>query len=455
MSRNRFLRPLAAAVFGLMLWPTPGGAADPPSRFPNVLFVTIDTLRADHMSGYGYKRPTSPNLDKLMAAGAQFTDARCVEPLTGPSLASMLTSLYPHEHGASRNGIGVRPGLPSVSKVLGKRGFRTAAFVSNWTLRRELLGMGDHFDEYFEVFTRKRWLGMIRSEATAEDVSEVALEWVSNHVEEHPRRPFFAWVHYVEPHAPYRLHPDLAPGLGLSSSGDLSKRDRYDTEIAFVDRAVGRLLGQIDQIAPNKNTLIVFASDHGENLGEHGYWGHGRHLWEENLRIPMSFTWTGGQLKARRVPTPASNLDVAPTVLGLLGLPVPESFQGRNWSSYLSGDGTEPKAQATFHQAHKGAVGPNKDQGQVRRRGLLEVGMVEGAMKETLRLKGGPSHSQYDLEKDAGEGNSLITEGSSPSEALATWLEIVKEGLAAADDLPPPSLDAESVEQLRSLGYLD
>ena len=455
MSRNRILRPLLVAFIGLVLWTGPGQATEPPPRFPNVLFLTVDTLRADHMSGYGYRRPTSPNMDRLMAAGAQFTEARCVEPLTGPSLASMITSLYPHEHGASRNGIGVRPGLPSVSKVLGRRGFRTAAIISNWTLRRDLLGVGDHFDEYFEVFTRKRWLGMIRAEATADDVSDAALEWIHNHAEAHPRRPFFAWVHYVEPHAPYRLHADLAPGLGLSGSGDLPKRDRYDTEIAFVDRAVGRLLDELRRLDLENRTLVVFASDHGENLGEHGYWGHGRHLWEEGLRIPMSFTWPGSRLRPRKVSTPASNLDVAPTVLGLLGLPIPESFQGRDWSAFLLGDEAAPDPQMTFHQAHKGAVGPNKDQDQVRRRGLLEVGIVNGSKKETLRLKGGPSHGRYDLQRDSGEAHSLTPEGSAPSESLATWLETVQEGLAAADDLPLTSLDAESVEQLRSLGYLD
>jgi arylsulfatase A-like enzyme len=421
-----------------------------------VLLVTVDTLRLDRLSGYGYERPTSPHIDRLMAAGTRFRQARCVEPLTSPSLASMLTSLYPHEHGASRNGLAMRPDLPSLPKILHRRGYRTAAMVGSWTLRDDLSGLAEHFESYQEILTRRRWLGLIRGEATAEDVTAAAVSFVEEHRAAEPLRPFLLWVHYVEPHAPYRFHQEFARRLGLEDSQAPSKSDRYDTEIAFVDEAVADLLRQLERLDPGRPTAIVFAADHGENLGEHDYWGHGRFLWEESLRIPLSITWQGRIPARQALDFPVSNLDVAPTLLGLLGLPVPEAFQGRNWAPVLLREEAPPSHSTTFHQAHKGAVSPNKDREQVRRKGLLEVSLVRDSHKETLRLKGGPEVQAFDLARDPGENKSLISGAPATASAgLEAWLQEVEAGLRSADDLPPPALDAESVEKLRSLGYLD
>lgn len=429
-------------------------AQTPPPRFPNILLVTVDTLRADRLGSYGHDRDTSPSIDSLVQQGARFSETRCVEPLTAPSLVSMLTSVYPHNHGASRNGLEIHPGLPSVSKALKKRGFSTAAFVSNWTLKDRLSGIGEHFDDYQEVFTSKRWFGLLKSEATARDVTAAASDWIRNHHRTEGRRPFLAWVHYSEPHAPYRLHSEYADRLGLSTSGEVSRSDRYDTEVAFVDEAIGNLLDQVREIYPKEHTLILFTSDHGENLGEHAYWGHGRHLWEESLRIPFAITWPGN-LKAQTIATPASNMDVAPTILSLLGLPVPDTFQGHDWTSVLRQSEPPPERRATFHQAHKGAVQSSQDIERSRRRGLLEVGLIEAGKKETLRIKGGLQRHLYDLNSPQGEAKNLTTVGSAPSQLLAEWLEKVQQGLQASDIQPTPALDPEAEEKLRSLGYLE
>ena len=259
---------------------------EPPNqRFPNVVILTIDTLRADRLSSYGYRRPTSPNVDRLLASGVRFTQARTVEPLTNPALCSMFTSLYPHEHGATRNGLRLRPGLPSVAGVLQRRGYRTAAFVGNWTLKDRISGLGEHFERYDEVFSRKRWFGVFKSEATAEDLSDAALEWLDE--TNGSRRPFLLWVHYVEPHAPYRLQEGFARPLGIPPAGNASRSDRYDTEIAFADHHLGRVLAFFDRDPALKaNTLFIFTADHGESLGEHGYWGHGRNLHEPGPAHP-------------------------------------------------------------------------------------------------------------------------------------------------------------------------
>ncbi|MES1211701.1 MAG: sulfatase, partial [Acidobacteriota bacterium] len=263
-----------------------------------------------------------------------------MEPLTNPSLCSMFTSLYPHEHGATRNGLRLRPDAGSAARALGRRGYRTAAFVGNWTLRNDISGLGDHFQTYDEVFTRKRWLGLFKGEATGEDLTDSALAWLAeNRPSGHSgpsgkdsRRPFLLWVHYVDPHAPYRLQEEDAERLKIKTHGEASRSDRYDTEVSFADRQIGRLLEAFQRDpALAANTLIVFTSDHGESLGEHSYWGHGRNLYGPTLRIPLGVIWPG-RIRPAVVEAPALNLDVAPTILALAGLPVPSELQGHDWS---------------------------------------------------------------------------------------------------------------------------
>ena len=192
-TRIAVLTLLAVALLGQ----TPADDSDVP-EFPNVLLVTVDTLRADRLSGYGYSRNTSPHFDAMMDEGTRFTQARTVEPLTGPALCSLLTSRYPHEHGASRNGLRLRAGLPSLPKTLQAHGYRTSAFVGNWTLRDKLSGLAEHFEFYDEIVSRRRWFGLVKGEATAKDLNDAFADWIADHETRHSERPFFAWLHYVE-----------------------------------------------------------------------------------------------------------------------------------------------------------------------------------------------------------------------------------------------------------------
>ena len=447
---------LAAAAQG------PGSPAERSQRFPNVVIVTIDTLRVDHVSAYGYRRPTTPNVDRLLASGVKFRQARTVEPLTNPSLCSMFTSTYPHEHGSTRNGLRMRPGLPSVASVLGRRGYETAAFVGNWTLRNEISGLGEHFDNYQEILNRKRWYGLFKGEATAEDLTDGALAWLAeNRREERDparkgHRPFLLWVHYVEPHAPYRLQEEVAGRLGIKASGEASRLDRYDTEIAFADYHVGRLLNALAaDPALQANTLVVFAADHGESLGEHSYWGHGRNLYEPTLRIPMGIAWPG-RLRPAVIDAPAVNLDVAPTILGLAGLPIPKGFQGMDWTPVIEG-GEAPRERTLLFQAHKGAVLSAKEAASARRKGLLEVALLAGNRKEIFRMVEG-KRWVYDLAKDPGELRGVLAGaagGVQPSVPLRDWLASVQRGLDASDRVLTAQVKSEDVEKLRSLGYVE
>jgi arylsulfatase A-like enzyme len=427
-----------------------------PPRFPNVLVVTIDTLRADRLSGYGYRRATSPHLDRLMASGVRFAQARTVEPLTNPALCSLWTSLPPHEHGATRNGLRLHPGLPSLAGILGRRGYRTAAFVGNWTLQDRISGLGEHFGRYHEVFSRKRWFGLFKSEADGEDLTDAALDWLADH-RRNERRPFLLWVHTVEPHAPYRLHERFAGRLGIAPNG-AGKRDRYDTEVAFADEQAGRLLQAVAaDPALAANTLVVFTADHGESLGEHGDWGHGRNLYEPGLRIPLAFAWAG-RLRSGIIEEPAVTLDIAPTVLGLVGLPLPEGFQGFDWSPVLQGRAAPPRHRVTLHQAHKGAVLSPQEARDARRRGLLAVAVIADGRKEIFRLNERDMIA-FDLARDPAETRALTSPRPAepaPSERLRTSVALVDRGLAAADRKGgPATIDPEQAQALRALGYVD
>jgi len=444
-ARSRLFAVIAGAVV------LGGGGASAGETPQAVVVVTVDALRADRLGSYGHDRATSPAIDELLAQGMRFEHARTSEPLTGPSLCSMVTGLEPQDHGATRNGLGLSPGLDSLPKILSRHGWRSAAFVSNWTLKDDLTHLGEHFDHYGEVFTRRRWFGLLNSEATGEDVTDEALEWADRYFENDHPEPLFLWVHYVEPHAPYRFHPEYAERLGITDP-DPVRSDRYDTEVAAADVAVDRLLEGLAKHLAADRTIIVFSADHGESLGEHDYWGHGRFLYEACLRIPLGFIWKGS-IEQGVIGGQAILLDLEPTVLELLGYPVPEDLAGVSWARALRG-GEPPPERAICYQAHKGAVLGDSDHDRKRSKGLLSVAVVSGDTKEILRVKNG-NHLLFDLGSDPGELTSLLPDGQQPSEHLLTCLGTISEGLGAIDRLAAKKLDEETVDQLRALGYIE
>jgi arylsulfatase A-like enzyme len=311
-------------------------ATDP----PNILLVTIDTLRADHLSCYGYHRKTSPNMDALAAQGVRFEHAYCTIPLTGPSHVSLFSSRYPQEHGVRINGVPI----PKDSKwlylpqILRRFGYFNAAFVSAWPLVSHLTG----FSHWFQVYDQdmKRSYQFLSSSRFAEDVTPRAISWL----EDQRVEPFFLWVHYFDPHAPYHLRKRFADpatnGHATTPPSEVSaamtdRIRRYDSEIGYVDHHLGLLLRALDKAGVTDSTLLVLTSDHGESLGEHDYVGHGRHLYDSILRVPLIVRYPGHIKPGKVIATPVSLLDVTPTILELSGLsqrqpPIPANFVGRS-----------------------------------------------------------------------------------------------------------------------------
>ena len=273
--------------------------ASGPAR--NLVLVTIDTMRPDHVGAYGYARAQTPNLDRLAREGARFDRAFATAPITLTSHASLLTGLYPPGHAARHNGVAVRADVPTLATSLHDEGFATGAFVAAFPLDRRF-GLSRAFDVYGDRMPRGA-NGRLANERPAGAVVDEALAWRRTLP---GSRRFFLWVHLFEPHAPY----------GDPANDRRPAIERYDSEIAAADTSLGRLLSalgpQLDE------TLVVVASDHGEAFGEHGEVGHSIFVYDTTLRVALVLRGPG-VAPNRVVSEPVSLIDVAPTVARLLG----------------------------------------------------------------------------------------------------------------------------------------
>jgi arylsulfatase A-like enzyme len=322
----------------------------------NVLLIGIDTLRPDHLGCYGYERDTSPAIDELAGEGVLFENTVSQSPWTLPSFATVLTSLYPNQHGAMTIVTRVRSSIPTLATVLKQQGYATGAVVNASVLRPEF-GLDRGFDFYDPTPPKGR-----RADETTRDV----LEWIDRN----KNGPFLMFAHYFDPHEPYdppapydtRFDPDYAgrigdsfvlhdhfPGVVGTQFNDLRAlsnqdwdhiRALYDGEIAFADQAVGRLLRGLEDRGLRDNTLIVFLSDHGEEFFEHEGFGHGHSLYSEVIRVPLMFSLPGTIARGKVVRSQARLVDVMPTILEILGITADLHLEGTSLLPLLTGRGT-------------------------------------------------------------------------------------------------------------------
>jgi len=329
-------------------------AQDGGQQTPNVVLITVDTLRADHVSSYGYHLKTTPNIDELASEGVRFAKAYSAIPLTGPSHFSLLTSRYPQEHGARINGISALKNgrLLFLPQVLKGHDYHTAAFVSAWPLTSRLTGLDEYFDVYdedlprqYQVFNSMRW---------AEDVTPNAITWLKANYED---GPFFLWVHYFDPHEPYNLRegytnleqlgPASYPGLDMNDDDTRDRIQRYDSEIGYADHYIGILLDTLDELGLRDSTLVALTADHGESLGEHGYVGHGRQLYEPVVHVPLIMRLPGVAEAGKVVNEEVSLIDLTPTIIDVAlrtsdpDLKLPIELGGRSFAAGLNGGSVE------------------------------------------------------------------------------------------------------------------
>ena len=271
-----------------------------------VLLLVVDALRADRLSCYGYKKKTTPNIDLLARRGVRFTNAYSSSPTTRFAFPILFTGRSLPEIHWNREiyPLGIREGNTTIAEVMRDAGFRTAAFLTYYGMRRSsgIVQGFEHVDNSMARLPSRFWKA-----TTSEKIVDRAIKWI----EAQKQESWFAFVHFMDPHSTYVKHEGI-PSFGSGYSG------RYDGEVFYTDRAIGRLLRRMKELGLDRDTAIVLMSDHGEMLGAHGAITHGNIVWQEVLRIPMIVVSPG--LEPGEVSCPASHVDVAPTILNLVGI---------------------------------------------------------------------------------------------------------------------------------------
>jgi arylsulfatase len=432
----------------------------------DVLLITVDTLRADRLGLYGYSRPTTPEIDRWFANGAVFLRAYSTSASTSPSVASLLTGEWPQDHEVRL----FYQLIPEKSLLVADRlpkAYQTAAFVSNMVLTDEAIGFASRFDHY-DDFVDERESSREVYERNAERTTEAALLWLRTELE--VDRPLFLWVHYNDPHGPYR--PPVSWRGRFSHRGQrpidlrrvrpyirepgvvdgLAYVDRYDEEIAYLDHQVGRLLEGYARLRPIDEALLLLTADHGESMMEHEQWfTHGYHVYEEIIRVPLLLNGPG--VPRGRVDALASGVDLAPTILHHAGVEVPSSLPGIDLRSPES---LPPDrvvfAEATGFDGHSRAA----LQGSQKRMLSIEVG-------EQLETT---AHRGFDLESDPGElTRSTWTRSDPLGRRLLQYLEEdpvpngilpeTRKGMKLTAPKVAPGVSKDAEDRLRALGYVE
>jgi arylsulfatase A-like enzyme/Tfp pilus assembly protein PilF len=392
-----------------------------PRAGQNLLVITIDTLRADRLGAYGYSKAHTPHLDELASEGVVFEDVVAQVPVTLPSHASLFTGLVPPTHGVRDNTyFRLDPGARTLAEVLKAQGYETAAFVSAFVLNSSF-GLDQGFDVYDdEVAAGEAEIAGTIAERRGELVTRSFLSWIEKRSSD---RPFFAWVHFFDPHLPYAPPPPYPTG--------------YDGEIAYVDAQVGRVLETLEAKGLGKDTLVVVTSDHGESLGEHGEKSHGFFVYDATLRVPLILRSAASLPAGERIATPVRTIDVFPTVLEALDVPVPEDTQGRSLLSLVRGEAMRPPpAYAECYVS------------ELNFRWAPLVALREGGYKYIEA----PRPELYDLNADPGETQNLFETDPERATSMRSRLaDLVAALPASLSSRSQP--DAETIARLRSLGY--
>lgn len=485
--RNRLLtRPLGAAGVALatagawwaltpFLAPGAPPPAPPPATAPagapSIVLIAVDTLRADHLGAYGYAKARTPHIDRLAAEGILATQAFAQSSWTRPSFATIFTSLYPSSHGAIHKAHVLPDRVETLAEVLAAAGWYTAGFPNNVNVTRAF-NFHQGFSEYTylapEFFfwaseaatrltlynglrlVRQRFLARRVHPAhyyqPASVVTDVALRWLDG---PGAQRPFFLYLHYMDPHDPYFVHPFNGEGYARVANPTPppqmadAYRDLYDGEIAYLDEHVGRLLDGLRARGLYDRTLILLVSDHGEEFQDHGGWWHGTTLYDEQIRVPFLVKPVAGGARGQVIDELVTTLDIMPTILAAIGVQGPAIMQGH--ALPLDGRPT-PARESVF--AEEDLEGNVLQALRTRSAKLITAnpGNPRGLAPEEL----------YDLTADPKETRNLA-----PSER--TLLEEMRAALgrsyltarAHAGAVSTTDVDSATKDRLRALGYLD
>ena len=402
-------------------------------EMPNVVLITIDTLRADRVGCYGYNKARTLNLDGLARQGVFFRTVVAPVPLTLPSHCSILTGTFPPDHGVRDNvGYTLPPDRTTLAEIMRSRGYSTAAFVGAYVLDRKR-GLDRGFDTYSSPFREKRPTGgptVVKQstlERKAEEVVADAVEWLNKL----GREPFFMWVHLYDPHDPYEPPARFRTLL----------HDPYDGEVAYADFALGRLLDLLKTRGSTDRTLIVATSDHGESFGEHGEFTHGYFVYDTTLLVPLIIKVPLGRTVApRSIETPVRSIDIAPTILQFAGIPVPPTMQGNSLLSLIQGKRDDARPTDAYGETYY----PNQ----------FGWSALRCLRQRRFKYIDAPDAELYDLRADPSEVHNLVKTNRALANELKSELEALEARSAPKEQVQQKPASPVDAELLRSVGYV-
>jgi arylsulfatase A-like enzyme/Flp pilus assembly protein TadD len=415
-----------ALVVSLLVLVRPASAAGSPS--PNVVVITIDTLRADHLGCYGDQQIRTPHIDSLAADGVRFERAYTPVPVTLPAHTVLFTGTYPllsgiHDFSANK----LSPTQPTLASVLKEQGYTTGAVIGSAVLDSRF-GLNRGFDFYYDHFdfNRLQESNLDEMERPGNVVADTALDWLAKH----DKNKFFLWMHLYDPHFPYRPPEPYSEQY----------KDRpYDGEIAFADAQVGRLIRFLKDKGLYQNTIIVLTGDHGESLGEHGEKTHGFFIYNATLHIPVIFHLPGQKL-GNRMPELVSLADLMPTVLQVLKVDVPSQVQGRNLLPLMTTK-KEDQSQGLYAETFLPRLHFNWSE-------------LRGIETKNYHFIDAPKPELYDLAKDPGETQNLYqTKKAVADEMRARLATLIRQYSGGQELAEKTGLDPALMERLQSLGY--
>ena len=388
---------------------------------PNVVIVSIDTLRSDRLPAYGYDGVETPAIDRLAGEGVLFEHAYTHVNVTLPSHASLFTGLLPFEHGLRDNaGYRLDAAAPTLAETLRRNGYATGGFVSSYVLRGET-GIGRGFDVYDDGVRFETGRGLGELQRPGRETLAAASSWLG----EVAGSPFFLFLHLYEPHAPYNPPSPFAERYG----------DPYDGEVAAADAVIGELVRRLEELGLYRDAVVILLSDHGEGLMDHGEMDHLILIYREVLQVPLIVKLPGGERAGERVAVNAQLGDVAPTVYSLLGLGQPASLTGVDLLRL-----GEPPAGEAPRQIVSESVYPRIHFGWSDLASIVE---------DDLHFIDSPNPELFRLHEDPGERDNVIQEERAAARRMRAALEAIDRSLSS-----PAEDDPETRRRLESLGYL-
>ncbi|MBN2373579.1 tetratricopeptide repeat protein [bacterium] len=395
---------------------------------PNILFVTFDTTRADHIGCYGYKDIKTPNIDRLAKEGCLFEMAFTPVPLTFPSHASMFTGLYPPAHGIRNNATyELSDSIVTLPEMLKERGYKTAAFVSAYVLDRRF-GLDQGFDVYDDDLVTNNEPMLSQKERRAETVTKAAIKWL----EANGKDRFFLWVHYFDPHDAWSPPPPFSEKYA---------KNPYDGEIAYADQWLGRLIEKISALGSLDDTIICLVGDHGEGLGDHYERTHGVFIYDYAIRVPFIISGPKNLPKSRRVPYLVRLIDIPPTILDILSLKIPENMQGVSLLPLIAGKKDDPGLVLYCETIYP--------------KSCHNWSPLEGLRTQKWKYINAPIKELYRMDKDPREERNLYKKERDQSARMEERFAALKREIAC--DKPVSSqitMDEETREKMKSLGYV-